>query len=275
MHEFAFFNQQIISTDDALLPAISSAVFYGKSIFTTVAIYDSAPFQWEKHWQRLNENAEKMRINFSGFSESFVKNALLKIIEKNNLAKARARLAFFDESANKIWQTDSKQKTSFLITSADLRAGNLKLHLGISPFRTNSTSPLAGVKSGNYLENILALEEAKTKGFDETIRLNERGEIASAAMANVFWIKHAEIFTPGIETGCLAGTTRSFVLENFTVKETGADLTELENADEIFLTSAGIGIGKVEGLRGKTFAGEIVNQIQTEFSFQCGASKNQ
>ena len=59
----------------------------------------------------------------------------------------------------------------------------------------------------------MALENAKAKGFDEAIRLNERGEVASACMANVFWIKDKKLFTPDLETGCLAGTTREFIIE--------------------------------------------------------------
>jgi branched-subunit amino acid aminotransferase/4-amino-4-deoxychorismate lyase len=101
---------------------------------------------------------------------------------------------------------------------------------------------LTGVKSCNYLENILALEEAKKRGFDEVVRINEKNEIVSAAMANIFWTKDGRIFTPAIETGCLKGTTREFILENFPVCEKTAFIAELAEADEIFLTSAGIGI---------------------------------
>ncbi len=98
------------------------------------------------------------------------------------------------------------------------------------------------MKSCNYLENILALEDAKAKNFDETVRLNEKGEIVSACMANIFWKKNGAIYTPSLETGCLNGTTREFILENFKVAETKAQLKALKKADEIFLTSAGIGV---------------------------------
>ncbi|MEO6589891.1 MAG: aminotransferase class IV, partial [Pyrinomonadaceae bacterium] len=115
----------------------------------------------------------------------------------------------------------------------------------ISPFLVNSTSPLAGVKSCDYLENIIALEEAEQRGFDEAVRLNERGEIVSACMANIFWRKSGRLFTPLLKTGCLAGTMREFVLENEDGFEIKMSLDSLENADEIFLTSAGLGICKV------------------------------
>lgn len=242
MHKFVFFNHQIFPAENAFLSAVSSAALYGKGIFTTVAVHDFIPFLWEKHWRRLEKDARKIKINLSEFSEQSVINSLAEIIEKNNLTRGRARLTFFDESSPSIWQTKQKGKTNLLIQTAEFRSAPEKFRLTVSPFRVNSASPLAGVKSCNYLENILALEDAKAKNFDEAIRLNEKDEIVSACMANIFWKKNNTIFTPALETGCLEGTTRSFVLETFSVKETKAGLAELKIADEIFLTSAGIGI---------------------------------
>ncbi|MDQ3713694.1 MAG: aminotransferase class IV [Acidobacteriota bacterium] len=244
MHNFVDLNHQIIPAETAFLSAISSATLYGRGIFTTIAIYNSKPFLWEKHWRRLTENSQKIGIYLSEFSEVTVENQLTEIIVKNNFTRGRARLTFFDESQTSIWQTNSKLKTNLLIQTRDFRKINEILRLTISPFRVNSTSPLIGIKSCNYLENILSLEDAKVKGFDEAIRLNEKGEIVSACLANLFWKKGVGIFTPSLETGCLKGTMREFVLENFAVEERKAELDELEKADEIFLTSAGIGVVK-------------------------------
>ncbi|MBA3631809.1 MAG: aminotransferase class IV [Acidobacteria bacterium] len=253
MHKFVSFNQQIISAKDAFLSAISSTALYGKGIFTTLAIYRSKPFLWEKHWERLTENAKKLGIDFTGFSEKNVKNSLLEIISKNKIINARARITFFDESANNIWAFETNKKTSFLITTADFRPAVKNLRLTVSPFRINSTSLLANVKSCNYLENILALEGAKAKDYDEAVRLNERGEIVSACLANIFWVKNNKIFTPSLETGCLKGTTRDFILENFMVEERKAGLAELNKVEDVFLTSAGFGIRKVANLERANF----------------------
>ena len=244
MHNFVGFNHQIIPAETAFLSAISSAALYGRGIFTTVAIYNSKPFLWEKHWRRLIENSQKIGVNLSEFSEETVENQLSEIIIKNSFTRGRARLTFFDESQTALWQTNSERKTNFLIQTGDFRKIKNNLRLTVSPFRVNSTSPLVGVKSCNYLENILASEAAKNRGFDEAIRLNEKGEIVSACLANLFWKKGGAIFTPSLETGCLKGTTREFVLENFAVEEKKAELIEIEKADEIFLTSAGIWIVK-------------------------------
>ncbi len=251
MHEFVFYNRRILPASEINLPAISSAALYGKGIFTTLAIYHKKTFLWEKHWQRLNDNASKIGIDLSDCSEKSAAENLSALIEKNKISNARARLTFFDTSAGSLWKTESKIKTSLLIQTADFRTISKNLHLTVSPFQINSKSPLAGVKSCNYLENILAFEDSKAKGFDEAILLNERGEIASACLANVFWIKGKTIFTPDLETGCLAGTTREFVFElarksGFGIFFVRENLNKLLTADEIFLTSSGLSITAVE-----------------------------
>jgi len=265
MHKFASFNHKILTSSKIYLSAISSAVFYGRANFTTVAIYNSEPFQWEKHWGRLTENALRIGVDLSQFSEEAVKKSLLEIISKNNFKNGRARLTFFDESSNGIWRTENKHGTSLLITAADFRDASNNLRLTVSLFQINSKSALVNVKSCNYLENILALEEAKRRGFGEAVRLNERGEIVSACMANIFWTQGGKIFTPALETGCLEGTTRDFVLKNFSVQETKTNLTELKQADEIFLTSAGISIAKIKSFDEKVLTDEVTTHLQEEF----------
>lgn len=245
MHRFVSFNRQIIPASDATLSAISSAAFYGRGVFTTVAIKNKEPFLWRKHWRRLNDNAGKIGIDLSELAEDAVKNAFTALIEKNRIENARARITFFDESAGKIWHFDTNRKTSLLITTADVRDVPKNLRLTISPFSVNSSSPLAGVKSCNYLENLLALEEAKARGFTEAVRVNERGEIVGACLANIFWLNDGKLFTPSLETGCLAGTTREFVLENRECFEVEKGIEILHKADAIFLTSSGIGITQV------------------------------
>src|SRR5437879_813542 len=139
MHEFISFNRLISPSNQAKINGISSASFYGNGIFTTIAVYNSKPFLWEKHWQRLTENAERIGIDFSECSEEYVKNAFLEIIDYNKVTDGRARLTFFDESATEIWRTENIEKTSLLIVTGDFRAVPKDLHLTISPYRINSS----------------------------------------------------------------------------------------------------------------------------------------
>ena len=255
MHEFVCFNHKVLRAEKSFLFATSQAALYGKGVFTTVAVFDSKPFLWEKHWRRLRAHAEKIAVDLSAFPEAEVQTSLLDLIDENNVIDGRARVTFFDETPSRIWRADAKGKTSLTIQTADFRRAPENFRLTVSPFPINSKSPLAAVKSCNYLENIFALEDAKRRVFDEAVRPNERGEIAAAAAANVFWTSGEKIFTPSLATGCLAGTTREFVCENFAVEQVESGLTELNEADEIFLTSAGIGVARVAEFSGRKLSG--------------------
>ena len=100
----------------------------------------------------------------------------------------------------------------------------------------------------------MTLEEAKARGFDEAVRLNERGFVASGCMANVFWSKDGRLFTPSLKTGCLPGTTREYILENLDCQEVEAGIEELDTAEQIFLTSAGLGVVSAAEFNGRKLA---------------------
>lgn len=223
-------------------PAKSNSTLYGKGIFTTVAIRGGDAFLWEMHWRRLSENAAKIGVDLAEHTEHSTRAALEDAITTSGLTDGRARVTFSDESPSEIWPAEGKPKTRLSIIVAEQRVVPQPFKLTVSPYPVNSRSPLAGVKSCNYLENILALDEAKRRGSDEAVRVNERGHVTSGSMANVFWLKDNQLFTPSLTTGCLAGTTREYVLENFECKEVEAALGNLSYADAILLTSAGLGI---------------------------------
>ena len=257
MHKVALFNGKTINVDEANLSALSSAALYGKGVFTTIAIYDGKPFLLDKHLRRLQSNSDAIGLIFPENSLGDVENQLDQLIEENSIVSGRARVAIFDASPSRMWSDDSSERVDTLIITADQRKVPAKLNISVSPYSVNSTSPLAGVKSCNYLENILAVNEAKSREFNEAIRLNQRGEVTSACMANVFWLKGDQLFTPDLSTGCLAGTTREYILENFDCREVTVGIDELLNADSIFLTSAGIGVVPAAKLDAREFAESV------------------
>ncbi|HRI02432.1 MAG TPA: aminotransferase class IV [Pyrinomonadaceae bacterium] len=229
----------------------SAALLYGKGIFTTIAIRDRQPLLWDKHWRRIYDNAKIVGIELSAYSHRETLDQLTKSLQNEGIVNGRARLTFFDESPSPIWPSDSPSKTSLHIITGNLRPVPDGFRLTVSPYPVNSRSPLAGVKSCNYLENLLAIEEAKTRGFQEAVRVNEHGFITGGCMSNVFWLKDEVLYTPKLATGCLPGTTREFVLENLECRESEVRIEELSKADAIFLTSAGLGITQVAEYEGK------------------------
>jgi branched-subunit amino acid aminotransferase/4-amino-4-deoxychorismate lyase len=119
-----------------------------------------------------------------------------------------------------------------------------------------STSWEARYKTLSYLNRIQAKREGGPAD-QERVMLNEKGEMASASMANLFWLRDGKLKTPARECGCRAGTVRRWVLERSgqRVEEGKWKLEELVGAEEIFLTNARIGIKPVRAWRGKKLTG--------------------
>lgn len=270
MREIVSFNGVIQPVSDAQIHAVSAAALYGFGVFTTVAVYNRKPFLWHLHQKRLQDNAAKIGLNQSAIDFDRTENDLLEFIAACKIERGRARVTLFDAGASDVWRFETNRQTEVFIIADDApEKPKSDLRLTVSPFPINSSSPLAGIKSCNYLENLLAWRAAGAAGFDETVRLNERGEVVSAAMANLFWIKDETVFTPALATGALAGTTREFVIENlraakFEVLELKYSLESLAAADEIFLTSAVLGVGAVSSLNGKSFRSVLAAKLRKE-----------
>jgi 4-amino-4-deoxychorismate lyase len=252
MHEQVSLNGEIIKAAAASLPAIGGAALHGRGVFTTLAVYRGEPFLWESHWARLSEHARRAGVNHS-FSETDVAEALRRLIEVNGVERGRARISLLAREQRGLWRPARGAETEGPATDLLLMTGDSRaiegetLALTVSPYRRNTLAPLAGLKTTAYLEQILMWEEARSRDFDEAVVLNERGEVVSAAMANLFWVKHGTVHTPALATGALAGTTRARVIElaqemAVPVVEVAHTLRELAEADEIFLTSAGLGL---------------------------------
>ena len=229
----------------------SNAVLYGRGVFTTLAIRDREPLLWDKHWRRLVRDAGKLGLDLAGHTEPGTRAAIDELIREERLGDGRVRVTFIDRSASAMWPGDGGRGTDLLIVAGPKRPRPEHLELTLSPRLVNSTSPLAGVKSCNYLEPLMAYEEARALGFDEGLRLNERGHVASACMANIFWETGGKLYTPSLSTGCLAGTTREYLLERLEVSEVESGVGAVGESERIFLTSANLGVASVVGYNGR------------------------
>jgi len=253
MHPVIYLNKSMVEATKARVAPVSSAMLYGRGVFTTLAIYNSQPFLWSKHWQRLTAHAKKLDVDYTGCTEKGVGDALRKLIAVNQVKEGRARVIMLARSGRDFWKmkTPGTKKTDLLImTGESQKVSPNGLSLAVSPYRVNTFSPLSGIKSLNYLDHVLSWEEAQSRDFDEAVVLNERGEIVSATTANLFWAKDGTIHTPTLSTGALAGITRECVIEIANKRfipllEGIYEMTDLTDADEIFLASSSLGVAPV------------------------------
>jgi 4-amino-4-deoxychorismate lyase len=254
MHSRIILNGRLVEASRARLEVITSATLYGRGVFTTLAVHHGQPFLWPEHWERLAAHADRLSVARGAFDEESVRASLLRLIEANEAQEGRARVTLLSNTSGGTWQliAEAQAQTNLLIMTGEAHKSAFEegMAMTLSPYRVNTHSPLAGIKSVNYLEPLLAREEARARDFDEAVRLNERGEVVSATMANIFWVKDGTLHTPALVTGALAGTTRAHVIKlagelSMPLIEGVYELAQLSDADEIFLTSAGLGVGIV------------------------------
>ena len=129
----------------------------------------------------------------------------------------------------------------------------------LSSIRRNSLSPVTYLKSANTMENMLARRDARDAGADEAFFLNEKGYLTEAAGSNLFIVKDGILKTPRYDSGILPGVTRVVVFELATqldikVREVNLKLTDLLQADEVFITNSLIEIVPVTTFDGKPIA---------------------
>jgi branched-chain amino acid aminotransferase/4-amino-4-deoxychorismate lyase len=123
------------------------------------------------------------------------------------------------------------------------------VELAVSSVRVGSANWDARFKTVSYLAHAQARRLAKTP---EVVLLNEQGHVASAASSNIFWRKGGRLFTPAHETGCRCGVVRGFVLWREKAEAGHFPLSDLMEADEIFLTNSLRGIVSVSHMAGRT-----------------------
>ena len=276
MHPVIYLNRTMVEATKARVAPVSSAMLYGRGVFTTLALRNAEPFLWSKHWQRLTTHAKKLDVDYTGCTEKNVGDALRKLIAVNQVKDGRARVIMLARSGRDFWKlkTLGTKKTDLLIMTGDpQKISPDGLSLAVSPYRVNTFSPLTGIKSLNYLDHVLSWEEAQSRDFDEAVVLNERGEIVSATTANLFWAKDGTIHTPALSTGALAGVTRECVLEIankhfIPVLEGIYEMADLTDADEIFLTSSSLGVAPVTTFDFRRYSvepGSLTSIIRQDF----------
>jgi branched-chain amino acid aminotransferase len=139
-----------------------------------------------------------------------------------------------------------------------------------NPARAMSPS----IKSGNYLNNVLALMEARRAGALEAAMLNENGFLTECTTSNVFFVRHGVLETPSLDCGILSGITRSLLLEvarttGVRIEEGHFSAGELRSADEAFITSTTknlVPIRTVDGARLASSPGPLTKQLSLLFT---------
>ena len=245
MSELVYLNGSLISRDQAWISPLDYGFLYGFGLFETMRAYNGRVFRMESHLERLESAAGVLGLQIDVVE---LKEAVQNTLFANQLQDARVRITVSAGEGEMVPDPATCIKPTVMITAGHYhpypeQTYNRGFTVSVSSIRRNSESPLARLKSTNYLESMLARREARSSGYDEAILLNEKGLLAEASMSNIFVISDGMLRTPGQESGILPGITRNVVLS--LASQLGIDTTEQDidphvmfHAEEVFITSS-------------------------------------
>ncbi len=242
-----YLNGELVKREEAAVSALDRGLLYGYGLFETMRAYGGRVFRLEEHYRRLCDGAAVLAMDVP-LSLSDLAEAVQSVLSRNDLTDAHLRLTLTAGAAQSGGESGAPEDSTAVLFARPLTAYPPPLYRRgmaavTSAVRRNETSPLSRVKSLNYLDNLLAREDARRRDADEAILLNTHGSVAEGSASNVFLVRQDRLITPGIESGALAGITRQAVLELAASAGLEAVQSEMEpsafwGASEAFLTNS-------------------------------------
>jgi branched-chain amino acid aminotransferase len=255
VHPLLLHNGEIRDTREPLLSPGQVGFLNGWGIFSTLRVDGGVLFAYERHYARMQRDSVRMRVPMPYRPEE-LHTLLRKLIEANHAYDATLRVSIVRNLGGQFESPDQTRETDLVAFTADLRTWGPAVRLSYIPHGRHGASPFAGAKITSWAQNLTWYEEAHARGFDEVVLLNECGQISECTSANIFAMIGMDVFTPPLSTsGCLAGITRAVLLEEiqepgFTIREQELTPSELEAADQVFITSTTrdlLPVGEVDG----------------------------
>ncbi len=236
MHPFVYHNDRIVPLGDTRLSPGQAGLINGWGIFSTLRVYDGQPFAIERHWQRLTRDAGRLQLPLTARFED-VRRAMMELLQANQARAACLRIYFIYNTIG-IWKSQEPfPAVDLVMYTVDLPMRVGATQLAIREQGRHAAHPLTGTKVTSWLHNAWMVEQAHQRGFDDVLLLNERGEVAECTAANAYCVRGGQVFTPPLNSGCLAGVSREILLELAPITERALKLDDFLSADEVFITS--------------------------------------
>jgi branched-chain amino acid aminotransferase len=234
-------NGAFLASEEPAVRADDAGLLFGRGVYDTFRARNGRVFLLEAHVARITAGAKVVGIAMPSLDASAV---VRELCERCGLEDARVRMTLTAGPAGGAPTLIVQARPATDYVAELYESGMTAL---ISPVRRNETSPLAGAKSLNCLDNIMSREWAQAQGADTALLLNTRGALAEASTANVFVLRNGGLVTPPVADGALPGVTRSAVLElaresGVRAEERSLAPDELFGAEEAFLTGAVMGV---------------------------------
>ena len=240
---------------EAKIPLLDRGFLYGDSVYEVFRTYEGVPLFWEEHFDRLEKSASLIHMPISQSRELMLDSirqaiAVARVDDgQDGLGEVYVRFHLSRGVGPVDLFADPELKTSFMVIVKPVPEWNPihyseGLQLAVTQVRRNSDDSLSpNIKSGNYLNNILALSEATSKGADDCLMLNASGELTEASNSNVFYVIDGKVKTASRDSGILDGITGQALRlaskeKDWKIEDCRLGLEDLDRATEAFVTSA-------------------------------------
>jgi branched-chain amino acid aminotransferase len=263
--QIVYMNGTFHGERETRVPILTHCLQYGTGVFEGIRAYresvsgDVLLFRARDHFERMIHNARFLDIRVP-HDAARLSEIAAELIRRNRLQSDLYVRPIAFKSATKIGVALPPENSFAMVAVplGDYIDTQRGLHCGVSSWRRlqDNSIPCRAKICGAYVNSALAAQEARDRGFDEAIFLNEAGHVAEGSAMNIFLVREGRLVTPDVSQGILEGITRDTVMTlaretlGIETEERTVDRTELYVADEVFLcgTAAQIApVGRIDG----------------------------
>ena len=260
---------RILPAAQAALPVSDRGFLFGDAVYETLRTYQGIPFLIDEHLSRLRRSADALYLRLP-WSDAELKERLGRLLEANRIVAGRIRITVTRGAGDVRDRVDQMRSPNLVMTAVPLptEMGGASVAVEIASRVRNLPGALdPAIKSGNFLNNILARFEMKNPDAFEVLLPNQEGELTEGSLSNLFIVDAAgTLLTPGSDSGLLPGITRELVMtlarvEGIDVREASVRPEHLFAAREAFLTASTIEILPIRSVDEHPLSGEAPGKL--------------
>lgn len=251
-----WFDGELVAADSLRAPLTTHALHYGSGVFEGIRSYATADgggavFRLPEHLERMRQGAQLLGI---AFDVAEATTATLAVLSANGHRDAYIRPLTWCGTGSIGLDVAPLSKHLMVATfPTGVHLAGSQVRLGVSSWRRNPATSLPPLKlCGAYVNSILAKHEAKARGFDEALFVDEQGVVVECTGANVFMVKDDRIVAVE-HPDALPGITRDTLIALTGAESRAVTLAELHDADEVFVCGTAAEVTPIDSLDGRRF----------------------
>lgn len=268
----------ILAEADARIPVLDRGFLFGDSVYEVVRTRRGHLFAWQPHLERLRASAAGIGLPLDLGDAEIVRRVLETVrAAANPDSYVRIVVTRGTGTAPNIDLLCAPGPPRWVVLVRPLppAPGPARVQI-VARLRNDRRALDPATKSGNYLNNVLGLAEAKAAGATDCVFLNADGRVTEASTSNVFARRGGRVVTPPLGTGLLAGVTRALVIDccrrrGDEVVEADLSAQDLHAADELWLTSTLRDVSPVTHLDGRPLHGGVPGPFATALAAEFAA----